>query len=214
MIVFAVLSEIFLKCIKKIMKTKLHVRLHVGKGIFSVFSSVQVKAKFWQKKYLKKFLFIKWRELKFVLVIFPDKLEPNQKLNFVMCAIDILMELLITDLWNHKKHLAALSRRSLKINLPLINEKALRQELKKCNFLMCVMRKLNQKSLEKCLKSVKHLYNSEQIGKIRRCNITLFSQIFEKHFQSDKHLVKTGQKIDAMEASQFEIETDNKCAKS
>ena len=67
------------------------------------------------------------------------------------------------------------------------------------NMKICdVYRKTNkEQNYQKSLKSPQHLFNSEQIKKIH-CSfriITLFPKAFEIRSQSDKHPVKTNQKI-------------------
>ena len=56
--------------------------------------------------------------------------------------------------------------------------------------------KVREKSYQQQLKSPKQFHNLGQIGKVIVAYVTLlFSPKQEKHFQSDKHLDKTGQKI-------------------
>ena len=55
---------------------------------------------------------------------------------------------------------------------------------------------VRDKTYQHFSKSQKHLYNTGKVQKIhiRLWKVTLFPKAYEKHFQSDKYLVETGQK--------------------
>ena len=71
---------------------------------------------------------------------------------------------------------------------------------------MCII-SVNGRNYQQQLKSLKQLYNTDQIGKpiVVFVTITFLPKVYEKPSQSNKHLVKTGHKP---KCDKFQINCD------